>query len=49
MTIYDWMVGFGGVVLLGLVIRGFWKAYKIKAIEKPYNPEPYNRGEYGGG
>ena len=49
MTAYDWMMAVAGVVLLGIVIRGFWKADKTEAIEQPDDPPPLNRGEYGGG
>lgn len=34
MTIADWIAVIGGVVLLALVVRGFWNADKIPPKKK---------------
>ena len=37
MTGYDWLMAFGAVVLVGIVVRGFWRAEKVDSLEQPDN------------
>jgi hypothetical protein len=38
MTIMDWIMSLAAVALLGVVVRGFWKADKTKPSDKQVNP-----------
>jgi FtsZ-interacting cell division protein ZipA len=42
MTIYNVLMMLGVIVLVGIVVKGFWGARRIKAIEQPDNWQTRN-------
>ena len=37
MAVLNWIIAFGAIVLLGLVVRDFWRADKVDSLEQPDN------------
>ena len=37
MTIHDLLVIFGCIVVVGIIVKGFWGATRVKPIEQPDN------------
>jgi hypothetical protein len=47
MSTYDWVMAFGALFVIGLVLKGFWVADKTDSIEQPDNwqqSDPPNDG-----
>ena len=39
MTIYDLLMMTGLVVVVGVIVKGFWSSTRVKSIEQPDNWE----------
>jgi len=44
MTAYDWLMAFGAIAILAVLVKAFWRADRIDAIEQPDNWPPDNPG-----
>jgi FtsZ-interacting cell division protein ZipA len=49
MTIYNALMMLGVIVLVGIVVKGFWGARRVKAIEQPDNVSTGGDGSHHGG
>lgn len=39
MTFYNVLMGLGLVVMIGVVVKGFWRATRLEPREQPDNPQ----------
>lgn len=38
MSAYDWLMAFGAVALVILIVKGFWSSYRVKPLNEPETP-----------
>lgn len=43
MTSYDWLMTTGAVAIIAFLIKAFWRANRIEALEQPDNVPPDDR------
>ncbi|SFU22290.1 hypothetical protein [Mesorhizobium sp. YR577] len=44
MTVYGVLMSFGGLILAGIIIKGFWSGDRVKSIEQPDDWQKHNAG-----